>query len=423
MTNPRRTRRAAIVVHRWVGLVMAAFLFNAGVTGSLLAFYSDLDAALNPELRRVKPPWVGAPLLDPLDLRERLQKQLPGKSVEGLILQRRAGESVNYWIDERETFVDPYSGALLGSRRFGDLTEGRRNVMTFLYRLHYSLALGEVGNWIFGIVAILWFVDCFVGAYLTLPPRAKDGSQKPWVARWLPSWLVRTNKLFAFVFTWHRASGLWVWGLFLVFAWSGVALNLGEQVYRPVMNVVLPETPRPKLPPLPQPRPAPRLELRAALDQGRRLMRAEEGRRGFRVIGERWLSYDERRGTYDYTIESTLDIDERLGETAVTFDGDDGRLVQFRAATGQGARGTFDSWIVALHFAAVRPLGVAYRVFVSALGVVVAALCVTGVWIWWRKRAARRNRSSGSEGQRVEQPRAVGGAARGDADVVRQAER
>ena len=55
-----RGRRIAIVVHRYVGLVMTVFLVVAGLTGSLLAFNRELDAALNPELFRVEPPGPGA---------------------------------------------------------------------------------------------------------------------------------------------------------------------------------------------------------------------------------------------------------------------------------------------------------------------------------------------------------------------------
>lgn len=41
--------------------------------------------------------------------------------------------------------------------------------MPFVYRLHYSLALDTIGTYAFGIIALLWTLDCFIGAYLTLP--------------------------------------------------------------------------------------------------------------------------------------------------------------------------------------------------------------------------------------------------------------
>lgn len=40
-------RQTWLLVHRYVGLVMAFFLLVAGLTGSLLAFYEELDTASN----------------------------------------------------------------------------------------------------------------------------------------------------------------------------------------------------------------------------------------------------------------------------------------------------------------------------------------------------------------------------------------
>ena len=41
-----------------------------------------------------------------------------------------------------------------------------------------------------------------------------------------------------------------------------------------------------------------------------------------------------------------------------------------------------------------RGLGLPYRVFVCLMGLAVAALSVTGAWIWWLKRAKRIGRRS-----------------------------
>jgi len=393
VTLDERVRRVLLVVHRYVGLVLACFLIVAGVTGSVIAFYVDLDAALNPELLRAEAPYAGAQPLDPFELRERLIEQLPSAANEqAVILHTEPGRALNYWVDSREVFVDPYTGRVLGSRTFGDVSEGRKTLLTFIYRLHFSLALGDVGVWIFGVIALLWCVDCFVGAYLTFPPSVRGGSSsKSWLSRWLPAWLIKANKLFSFVFTWHRASGLWVWGALLVFAWSAVALNLSDAVYRPVMQSLLgpDEDPAEHLPELEPPRAVPPLPLRPALGVGRRLMAEQASGRGFEVLRELGLHYSPEHGAYAYTVESTLDISPRLAQTTVHFDADGGRLLAFSAATGQNANATFTNWIVALHFGSVRAGGIAYRAFVCALGLLVTALSVTGVWIWWRKRSAR----------------------------------
>ncbi|MET0340865.1 MAG: PepSY-associated TM helix domain-containing protein [Polyangiales bacterium] len=386
-------------MHRYVGLAMAAFLLVAGITGSLIAFYVPIDTLINPELFNAAPPTAGAPMLDPFTLQERFIAQLPEAQraplSRGVILHQPPGKAVNFWVDRSEVFVNPYTAAVQGSRKFGELS-GKQGLMTFLYELHFSLALGDVGTALFGLVALLWTVDCFVGAYLTFPPPAQrkvgGAARKSWLARWLPAWLLKTNKLFTAVFTWHRASGLWVWLMLLIFAWSAVALNLGEYVYSPVMNSVfgapkehdegLPHHDPPKTMSLP---------LREAHALGQRLMRAESAKRGFEVLGERGIEYDGEHDAYAYTIESSLDVSERLAETMLMFDAQ-GRVLAFHAPTGQHAGSTVTSWLIALHFGAVREGGLAYRTFVCVLGLVVALLSVTGVWIWLKKRPARDSR-------------------------------
>jgi uncharacterized iron-regulated membrane protein len=253
-----------------------------------------------------------------------------------------------------------------------------------------------VGVWLFGFASLLWSLDCFVGAYLTFPAKGPIAAARaPWLQRWAPCWLIKGNQLFSVAFTWHRASGLWVWGALLVFAWSAVAMNL-PQVYDRVMSKLLPPAATTELPLLDSPRTEPRLDLRKALSRGRQLSRELARERGFALLGERQLEYDAERGSYLYRVESTLDIDARLANTTIAFDSDDGHLLSFSSPTTQGARSTIDNWLLALHFGAVREGGVPYRIFVALMGVLVTVLSVTGVWIWWRKRSKRLRAKSGA---------------------------
>jgi len=392
-------RVLAIAVHRYVGLVMAVFLIVAGVTGSVLPFYAELDRALNPELMTASSTRAAPALLPPFELTERIQAQLPpGQHYWTVHFDRKPDRAVSGWVNvdkgpARELFADPYSGAVLGSREWGNLAEGKQNLLPFLYRLHYSLALGDVGIWLFGLVAALWTIDCFVGAYLTFPPaskRAADGGglRASWFQRWLPAWLLRTNKLFAFVFTWHRASGLWVWAMLLVFAWSAVGLNL-PVVYEPVMKIFGGLAPgvHERLPELERPFPSPGLTWQQAHSAGRRWMAAEAERRKFTIKSERSLSYLEDHGVYAYSVGSSLEISAKYPRTSVYFDGRDGHFIGLEADSGMSGASTFTSWLYALHFAAV--FGLWYRVFVVLMGVAVTGLSATGVWIWWRKRSKR----------------------------------
>lgn len=393
-------RSMALWVHRYVGLFMTVFLVVAGLTGSLLAFYHELDQALNPALYRVQPPYPGAPRLDPFEQREALQRQLPaGLLAQRVHLDSSAGSALllqaaplpgTTHVGDDEFFLDPYTGKLLGSRRWGDLTQGEKNLLPFLYRLHYSLALDEVGSTLFGIVALLWTLDCFIGGYLTLPlarPRGRRGA-RVWLQRWKPAWLVRGGQVFSWVFTWHRASGLWVWALLLVFAWSAVGLNLRE-VYAPVMDAAFgaEQRTRDRLPRVAAPLPEPELSWRAAHEQGRVLLSALARERGFEVLSERRLVYHPELGAFRYQVQSSLDVSERHAGTTVWLDATSGQLLGFDAPTGEHASRTITTWIYQLHFGSVHGLGLPYRVFVSLLGLAIAVLSITGVWIWWVKRA------------------------------------
>jgi uncharacterized iron-regulated membrane protein len=55
-----RHRQVWVLVHRWVGLVLAGFLVVAGLTGALLAWYHELDATINARWTPVQPPTPGA---------------------------------------------------------------------------------------------------------------------------------------------------------------------------------------------------------------------------------------------------------------------------------------------------------------------------------------------------------------------------
>jgi uncharacterized iron-regulated membrane protein len=391
-------RRLLLLLHRYTGLAIATFLVVAGVTGTFLAFYHELDAALNPRLFHV----AAAEPLDPFDLRERLEKALPGRAIHWLPLDTPPGKSAAIWIDsgdpalDDEYFVDPHNGDILGSRRWGDLSQGIvLNAMPFLYRLHYSLALGESGSLLLGIVALLWTIDCFVGAWLTFPAgkthrsasgalgKVMDGAR-----RWKVSWLIKGGSLFRSLFTFHRAAGLWLWVTLFVFAWSAVGFNL-RPVFNPVMKAAFAATDVwDTLPKLDEPRERPTLGWREAHTAAKRAMAGEAATRGFEIRREGYLQYLPDNGLYRYAVHSSFDLGDRWAGTKIWLDGNDGSVVGFDAPTGGSRGNTLASWLFALHMGTVG--GLAYRIFVAVLGMAIAALSFTGVYIWWHKRRTRR---------------------------------
>ena len=121
-----------------------------------------------------------------------------------------------YALDYNQVFLDPNTGTELGRRFKGAVWPiTRENVVSFLYKLHYTLHIPEFwgsDNWgrrLLGVIAGIWMLDCFVGLYLTLP----SGRAYFW-RRWKPAWKIKTSgSLYRLNFDLHRAFGLWTWGL------------------------------------------------------------------------------------------------------------------------------------------------------------------------------------------------------------------
>lgn len=86
-------------------------------------------------------------------------------------------------------------------------------------------------------------------------------------------------------------------------------------------------------------------------------------------------------------MRSSRDIGERTATTSVLFDAYTGELVTLSLPSGLRSGDTVTNWLAALHMA--RVFGLPYRIFVCILGLVIAMLSATGVYIWWKKRAAK----------------------------------
>lgn len=412
---PTASRRFLLLFHRYVGLGLTGFLLLAGITGSLLAWNEELDTVVCPELMLASPPAAGAQPLDLLVLRERVLAHYPDTRVLAVPLAAEPGRSINFFLEaapgstggrvheplDDQVFVDPYTGRILGGRKWGDIKQGMKNLMPFVYRLHYSLALGTAGSWLLGIVALAWTLDCFVGACLTFParrrarmragvsPASTDATAgKTWLARWWPAWQVRwTGGSYKVNFDLHRAGGLWLWAMLFMLAWSGVAFNL-PQAFSPVMHAVFAHQPDVEVTSrLARPLPEPRIGWDEARATGRALMAREARAGGFAVREELSLSYDASRALFRYRVRSDRDVRSEGGSTSLWFDANSGERRALFLPTGTAGGDTVTTWLFALHMAAVG--GLPFKVFVCATGLAAALLSATGAVIWWRKRSAR----------------------------------
>lgn len=405
------TRQFWVICHRWAGLTIALFLTIAGFTGIFLAFNDELEGLFATHLVSATPPSPGARPLDPLAIRAKVMAAYPGAVIDYTPLAHEPGQALTYyvsrldpvtgevdeWSDEwDQLFVNPYTGAVQGTRKWGDISQGSFNLMPFVYRLHYSLALGDWGVFAFGIAALIWTIDSFVGFYLTLPVRirrrvgAAPAGGPSWWRRWQPSWFVRWgSSTYKVSFDLHRAGGLWIWPMLLVFAWSSVAFNL-TPVYAPVMTAFGAEDIREGIPALAKPMPIPAMPVEVARLRGAVLAAQEMNRLGLTAGAAASLYYDAATGIYSYSFTSSRDFTSHGGRSSILFSAVDGHLVKVELPTGQNGANTFTNWIMALHMGMV--FGLPYRIAVSLIGMMVTTLSVTGVIIWMKKRSGRIGR-------------------------------
>jgi uncharacterized iron-regulated membrane protein len=378
-------RGTLVRLHRYAGLATAFFLFMSGITGSLIAFWPELDAALNPELFHSSS--EGTPL-SPAVLTQKVEDADPKAKVIWISLRPKPGEVVGvfvnprtnpdtkapYELDYNQLSLDPVTGEVLGKRLFGGCCFERKNLMPFLHTLHYTLYLpNEVGVWVMGIVALIWLIDCFVAIGLTFPKR------QPFLQRWVQGFRIQRGTTGPrFMLDLHRAGGLWLWLVCGALAMSGVALNLDAQMFRPVVSFLLPTDPEPKHPKPPEGTAL--IGIEAAIANATR----DAARLGW--TGSPGAVYlNPLSDTYHVSFQrNLLDRGEGMGISGLVYDGASGKLIEEHVhGSGRVGNVVLDAQFP-LHSG--RIIGLPGRILICISGIAVAVLSATGVLMWARKR-------------------------------------
>ena len=376
-------RKKLLQTHRWSGIVLATLLVIAGVTGSLLTFHHEIDALLNPGLHRTEPSTRRAALDD---IAKTIEEKYPQLVVGYFLFANDAASSIHVIMNTREAaaegrldrdsprptevYADPYSGQLLGERNWGEIGTTRAHIMPMVYRLHMSLFLDKTGQWITGIVAVIWIIGMLIGMFLAVPrlhlPR------KAFTVKWQAS---RARVLFDL----HRTIGLASALILIVTAFTGLYMNL-PNVVESALAALAPFTERP----------ASRRQAGAPPEQAWKIGWDEaiaNARAVHAVDPIAGVGKIEARGYYQVRFLPTGDImdsgtirvfiDGRNGDVLGKFDhrygtvGDKIRIWQFPLHSGQG-------------------FGMPGRVLVCLVGLIPPMLAVTGIWLWLRRRRLRR---------------------------------
>lgn len=375
-----------VIWHRWFGLAAACFLFLAGLTGAVIAWNTELDAWLNPQLFDVSPQESGQ---SALALADAFEAKHPGVVVTWLPLQRVPGESQAMSVQPRtgspapgydQIWLDPTDGHVLGSRTWDAVSLDRKQWLPMLYRFHYTLMLPVIhgvnlGIWLMGLLALAWSVDCVVALWLSFPKLAS------WRKSLAFRWSQRGYKL---IFDLHRSTGVWIWLFLLAIAVSSFSLNL-PQLARSMVGAVSTLS----VSPYQRAKPPAADRTWISREQAVKIAEAEARRRGWQMPSG-GLYHFVPGGIYGVGFFEPGDDHggSGLGNPWIYVDDHDGSLRQVVVPGAGSAGDVFFQAQFPIHSG--RIIGLPGRILVSFFGLCVAILCVTGIVIWARKRRARR---------------------------------
>lgn len=387
-------RELLVRLHRWFGLAAALFLFIAGATGAVISWDHELDEWLNPHLFHARS--TGAPL-PVLELAAKIEAADPRVRVTFMPLEVEPGHTFTASVSPRvdpatgrlfepgynQIALDPATGEAQGRREWGKVSLTRENLLPFLYKLHYSMHIPdgwgvELGIWFMGLIAMAWVVDTLIALWISFPNWAT------WRRSFAFRWKAGGHRL---TFDLHRSGGLWIYALVLMLAVTSVAMNLRNEVMRPLVSLFSELTPSPfaSRAPAPPDKPIePLIPAARALD----LARAEAQRRGWQApAGGLFLSTEVGVWGVGFYDVANSHGDGGLGNPWLYFDSRSGAPAGADVPGTGSAGDIFLQSMFPLHSG--RIIGITGRVLMSLTGALVAMLCVTGVLIWARKRRAR----------------------------------
>ena len=287
----------------------------------------------------------------------------PGRSATFQVEPRiESGRGAPYGLDYNEVFVDPGSGAVLGRRFAGLPALDKRHLMPFLYRLHTSAMLPAAwSHVVFGAVALSLLWQAASGFYLTLPrPRLVPRRSTPLEL--------------------HRVVGVWAAVLLVVIAITGLGLQLGQPIVRPLMQKLF--TLRPSVFDTRAVRAStdPPVSLADAITSGER----EASRHGWANPASSAV-YLPALDLYGIRFHppSHDDGEWGFGVPVLYFDGHSGEKAGEKVPRAGGAADVFVDALFPIHSGLVG--GTSGRCIVAIVGLAIVILGVTGV-IAWRRR-------------------------------------
>ena len=349
-------------LHRYLGLALSVLLFLSACTGSLITFGSEIDAALNPSLRKAEPQTIAAGI-DALVANG--STAWPSQPIRFIAFPADPRDAVEVWYkgSQTRTYLNPFNGQILGVR------DARDSFVGTLVDLHITLFAGDTGKRFIGWVGIATLPLLLLGVWLWWPKRS----------RWSQAFSIKWDA--AAVRVWldtHKLVGVITSLLLLVVVTTGSAMALYDGVTEKLLIAVTGEAASKQAP----------LSSRNAGTKASLDVMASEARAMFPEARlTRIVMPSGAQGAVAVRLRLPGEV-HQLGRTFLFFDQYDGRLLRTDKLFEANSAARIYSWLYPLHTGFYG--GMATRLLNSLLGVSLALLALSGSWIWVRNRMAKR---------------------------------
>lgn len=347
---------ALLLFHRWVSLATSIIIIVVALTGSALVFEGAIDRGLNPQLWRVTP--GSHPL--PLDtLVAHAHAVTPATQVTGLNPSLEPDRAYLVQSPGTQTFVDPYTGRVLGTRAIADFnkTFPRR-----IHVLHTSLLVRGYGSSVVAIVTLASLLLTITGVCLWW-------TDKLWRIRWSGSWKL-------ILFDLHHSLGIITSLVLFVITASGVAMHY-EVAGRAIAS--LNATPRAQPPDQPSANGA---SATISMDSLARVAHA--------ALPEANITFlaTQPKATQPFIVGMRFPEDRTPGgRSRVYVDRFRGTLLAAESTRDAGVGTNTNNLMRSLHTGDV--LGKPTEMIWFLASLVLGGQAITGFLMWWNGRAAR----------------------------------
>ncbi|MDQ4120943.1 MAG: PepSY domain-containing protein [Acidobacteriota bacterium] len=335
-----------------------------GVTGSLLVFSEEIDEAINPHLLKVETQEIKA---DFQSIEVAVKKAFPADKIYRIKMPRESEDVYEFWMNangDLRVYVNPYTGAILGSRYFPQSWRGR------LFLLHTQLLSGETGKTIIGTAAFFFLVLGVSGIFIWWRGRRNI---KRGLKIHLRSGLRRAN------YDAHNAVGFFAFLFLSISAFTGIHLIFNAP-FEKTVNWITNTSNRPAAPTSKLTEGLPSLPLKTILEKSEKILENAE---------TTWL-YPPLNATAAYMVRKKLPSEYHPnGKSFIYFDQYTGEVLRLENAEEVPFTTRAINNLYPLHIGIIG--GIATRFLQVFIGFTPAFLFLTG-FLMWRNRSKKKNK-------------------------------